>query len=116
MASAGRADSSAIRYSWVMKFGIATSSWIEAAVRSGPRKLCDTSAEWYDSASAAILRQPVIPPAIPRSGRTYWGPPASSRSRNSQIVLIRSPFATGLTVRLAICAWRTIESIWIGSS
>ena len=83
----------------------------------GPGSCATRGAEWYDSASAAILRQPVSPPAMPRSGRTYCGPPASSRSRNSQTV--PHPLAVG--DRQHQSAWRSapggiIESIWIGSS
>ena len=59
------------------------SSWAVAAPSTGPSQLCHTTPADQDSASVAILRQPLIPPASPTSARANGDPPCAKSSLTS---------------------------------
>ena len=85
-----------LEYSCVTTFGIAMSRCTEAAVSTGPRKLCGHHGRVErlgDRRDLLAVREPAGEPDD-RAGRTGV-PRASSSSRNSQIVCSRSPFASG---------------------
>ena len=92
-------------------------SWTWAATATGPEgTACGRTPAWNASASAQIFFTCVMPPAMPTSGRTKATPGRSRYSANSQIVVLRSPAATGTSTFAANARSAATLSGGIGSS
>ena len=98
------------------RFGIVAHRCSVGAVSPGPRKLCGgrRSGGLGDRGDLAAARQAAGEADIGAHEDRHVA--RDSNSSNSQIELSRSPIAIGASMRSAISACVSIESIWIGSS